>query len=137
MVKINGKPVKEKYYHHASQGEAINYTSTEKVRKDIFKEEIPRLQAFLEVVGLGKRERIWLEGEKILIGRAPECDIQLPVKNISRKHACVRLKNEEYLIEDLDSTNGIYINGVKIAKCTLRHRDQIEIGEMRMTFIEY
>jgi pSer/pThr/pTyr-binding forkhead associated (FHA) protein len=76
-------------------------------------------------------------GERaVVIGRSAECDIQLEVQNVSRKHASVFFHNEEYLIEDLESTNGVFVNGIKVVKCVLRNNDQIEIGGVKLVFNE-
>ena len=110
---------------------------TEEITKKTFDGKIPERPAFLEVYSLGgEKRRIELRKDKIFIGRSPECDIQFPVKSISRKHAGLYLHNEEYFIEDLESTNGIYINGIKIEKASLRNGDFIELGEIKMLFIE-
>jgi pSer/pThr/pTyr-binding forkhead associated (FHA) protein len=94
-------------------------------------------RAYLEITGSEKKDGIFELGERaVIIGRSPECDIQLGVQNVSRKHACVLLQNEEYLIEDLESTNGVFVNGIKVVKCVLRNNDQIEIGGVKLVFNE-
>jgi pSer/pThr/pTyr-binding forkhead associated (FHA) protein len=91
----------------------------------------------LEVIGtLENENHVELGEEEVFIGRAPECLIQLSVENVSRKHARITFRNEEYQIEDLGSTNGVYINGIKVEKCTLRKHDQIEIGGVKIIFNE-
>ena len=79
--------------------------------------------------GVGAIQGMELGSEEITIGRSPEATIQLPLKNISRIHARVYRMDEEYLVEDLDSTNGTYLNNVRIVRSVLRDNDQIEIGE--------
>jgi hypothetical protein len=91
--------------------------------------------AFLEVMG-EKKERIFIGEDEVIIGRTPDCDIQLLVENVSRWHARIIYKNEEYQVEDLDSTNGVYVNGVKVERCILRQHDIIEIGGVKIQFIE-
>ena len=48
---------------------------------------------------------------RMLIGRSRDCDIQLSDSNVSRRHAEVRQEGASYWIVDLDSTNGIEVNG--------------------------
>jgi len=55
---------------------------------------------------------------------------------ISRKHALISFHNEEYYIKDLDSKNGTFLNGVRIAKCVLRNKDQIDIAGVKIIFNE-
>ncbi|MBW2610203.1 MAG: FHA domain-containing protein [Deltaproteobacteria bacterium] len=111
-------------------------SSTLEIFRKTFIGRIPTEQhAFLEIMG-EKKEKIKLGEEEFLIGRIPECDIQLMVENVSREHARIIYRNEEYQIEDLGSTNGIYVNGIKVEKCILRSNDLIEIGGVKMLFSE-
>lgn len=110
---------------------------TEEMRKKTFDGEIPKRHAFLEVNSLQReKRRIELKENKIFIGRSSKCDIQFPLESISRKHASLYFHNEQYFIKDLESTNGIYLNGVKIEKASLKDGDYIELGEIKMFFIE-
>ena len=93
--------------------------------------------AYLEMIGSEEKDGVVELGEgEVVIGRTPDCDIRLEVQNVSRKHARVLFQNEEYLIEDLESTNGVFVNGIKVVKCVLRNKDQIEIGGVKMVFNE-
>ena len=113
-------------------------SATVKIPRDAFIGEIPMKQrAYLEIIGISKKEKvIELAKEEILVGRSPKCDIQLQAKNVSRKHALVVFRNEEYHIKDLESTNGTYVNGVRVVKCILRNHDQIEIAGVKLLFSE-
>ena len=98
--------------------------------------KIPSKQhAFLEMLG-GEPGNLELGENEVVIGRVPDCDIQLMVENVSRKHARIFYVNEEYKIEDMGSTNGIYVNGIKVEKCSLRNQDLIEIGGVKIIFNE-
>lgn len=52
--------------------------------------------------------------EEVTIGRAPECDIVIPVRWISRLHARIRRQTGQFVIEDAESKNGVFINGQRI-----------------------
>ena len=54
-----------------------------------------------------------------LIGRAPTCDLQLPDESISREHSVVLADGESYVLEDLQSTNGIKVNGKRVRSVEL------------------
>jgi pSer/pThr/pTyr-binding forkhead associated (FHA) protein len=110
-------------------------TTLEIARKTFIGKISTEQHAFLVIKG-EKEEQIELGEEEFLIGRIPGCDIQLMVENVSRKHARILFRNEEYQIEDLGSTNGIYVNSVKVEKCILRNNDLIEIGGVEMLFSE-
>ena len=119
-----------------SDKEKSRFSSTMEMPRKTFIGKIPTTQhAFLEVLG-EKGERIILGEEEVIIGRIPDCCIQLPVENVSRKHARIIYRNEEYQIEDLGSTNGVYVNGIKVEKCILREHDMIEIGGVKILFVE-
>jgi len=71
-----------------------------------------------------------------VLGRTNDNLITLPFPNVSRHHSRIFKSNEDYLIEDLGSTNGTYVNGIKIAKCVLRTNDIIQVGDTRMVYFE-
>lgn len=121
-----------------SDEESIGYLKTTEIDRKAFLEEIATKQhAFLEIIGTeGYEKRIELEEEDVIVGRIPDCDIQLLVENVSRRHARIIFHNEDYCIEDLGSKNGVYVNGVKVEKCVLRKHDMIEIGGVKILFVE-
>jgi hypothetical protein len=122
----------------SSVEEEYGYSTTVEISRTGFSGDIPtREHALLEIIGLDQRREIIELGEKeVVIGRSPECGIQLPIENVSRIHARVTFRGEEYHVEDLDSTNGVYVNGIRIVKCILRDHDVIEIGGVKMLFSE-
>lgn len=75
------------------------------------------------------------EGE-YSVGRGVECQVQLLLPNVSRTHAVIAFRHDDYYLRDLQSTNGTYVNGVRVCRCVLRNNDQIQIGEARLHFIE-
>lgn len=118
--------------------EGFEYSSTAKIPRDKFIGEITiKHRAYLEIIDFGEKNRIFeLEEGEIIIGRGPECGIQLSIDNVSRKHARLIFDNEEYHIEDLGSSNGTYVNGIEVVKCSLRSNDQIDIGGVKILFTE-
>jgi len=71
-----------------------------------------------------------------VIGRGEDCDIPLLLENVSRRHACIYRYRKEYVIEDLNSTNGTYVNDERIDHCVLRDKDTIRIGNATMQLIQ-
>ncbi len=63
------------------------------------------------------------------IGRAPGCELQIESTSVSRHHALVLLGQRDVIIEDLNSTNGVLVNGRKISRQLLNDGDLIAIGE--------
>jgi pSer/pThr/pTyr-binding forkhead associated (FHA) protein len=76
---------------------------------------------------LGKSYAI---GEKgLIIGRDPaQCDIVIMDPNVSRVHAWVTVKKGEVVIIDRGSTNGTYVNQVKVENTNLKSGDSIQLG---------
>ena len=85
----------------------------------------------------GKATTVELTSEETVIGRLPECDVQINSNMVSRKHARVMLKADDYLIQDMGSGNKTYVNG-KIAEqetlTLLQHGDRIKLGPILLRF---
>ena len=79
-------------------------------------------------------ERQEIDRRRTVIGRSKECDIQLPDPNVSRRHAEVRQEGASYWVVDLDSTNGLEVNGRRLKRSKLEDGDRILIGETELTF---
>ena len=75
-----------------------------------------------------------LVNREMTIGREKDADIVIPLTSISRVHARIFPHNEEFIIEDLNSTNGTFVNGVRVSRCILRHNDLIRIGDATILF---
>jgi hypothetical protein len=71
---------------------------------------------------------------RTLIGRSKECDIQIDDPSASRRHAEVRQEGTAYWIVDLDSTNGLEVNGMRTQRAKLDHGDKITIGSTDIAF---
>jgi len=68
------------------------------------------------------------------IGRAPGCELRIESSSVSRHHALVLLGQREAIIEDLNSTNGVLVNGRKVARQVLHDGDMLMIGEANFRF---
>jgi diguanylate cyclase (GGDEF)-like protein len=75
--------------------------------------------------------RKWeITGQTVNIGRDPASDIVVAKDSVSRRHARLFMDNGQRRIEDLQSTNGTYVNDLIIdSPCALKHGDQIKIGD--------
>jgi hypothetical protein len=88
-----------------------------------------------EVVSLtvnGKKHEV--TGHKTLIGRSKEADVQIDDAAASRRHAELRQEGTAYWIVDLDSTNGLEVNGLRSKRAKLDHGDKITIGATEILF---
>jgi pSer/pThr/pTyr-binding forkhead associated (FHA) protein len=62
----------------------------------------------------GSRKTFSLRSDTTIIGRHDDCDLRIPLKDVSRKHCQINRNNESLKIRDLDSRNGTFINGKRI-----------------------
>jgi hypothetical protein len=88
-----------------------------------------------EVVALvvgGTRHRITKRAT--VIGRSQGVDLTLDDANISRKHAELRQQGTSYWIVDLDSTNGVEVNGERVQRAKLEDGDRVTLGETEIVF---
>jgi DNA repair exonuclease SbcCD ATPase subunit len=69
---------------------------------------------------------------RILIGRAPDCELHLNNKFVSRHHALISCTSGRIAIEDLHSSNGIHVNSRKVGHSDLRPGDTVAIGDFRL-----
>jgi hypothetical protein len=70
----------------------------------------------------------------VLIGRSRDADLMLADSNISRQHAELRQRGNDYMIVDLDSTNGVEVNGKRVKTKTLQNGDVLTMGTTRVRF---
>ncbi len=73
--------------------------------------------------------------QALSIGRSPDSDLQILDGHISKRHAILRSNAEEFLVEDLGSRNGTFLNGKRIVVPTqLNNGDVVQVGDSRLTF---
>ncbi|MCA9524180.1 MAG: Flp pilus assembly complex ATPase component TadA [Myxococcales bacterium] len=86
----------------------------------------------------GGQERVWsFDKEEVSIGRVQGNDIILPKGNISKRHARIVYKDGKFILVDLRSTNGTYVNGRKIASpIVVTPSDKIYVGDFILSVNE-
>jgi hypothetical protein len=83
----------------------------------------------LMVEGPSPGKRIFLEKPVLLIGRDEDCDVVVPDRRVSRKHASISLQGEGYILKDLGSRNGTFINGQELQGTrALQDGDEIQLA---------
>jgi len=75
-----------------------------------------------------------LTQERTTLGRRPFSDVVMENLAVSGRHACLIRQDQQVTIEDLDSTNGTYVNGRPIKKQILQDGDVIEISKFKIKF---
>ena len=75
-------------------------------------------------------EKVWESSTRLRIGRQESLEIVLDDSSVSRRHAEVRLGDDGWFVRDLESTNGTYVNGVRLGpgEHPLRPRDIVQFG---------
>ena len=68
------------------------------------------------------------------IGRGDENHIRLRDPDVSRRHAAIHAKDNMWVIKDQGSTNGLFVNGARVAHAVLKNRDKIGIGPFELVF---
>jgi len=95
----------------------------------------PHKSFLIEIYGPALGKNYPIEIDLISIGREPTNTIQIDHENVSRNHARLERVPPSIFIEDLESTNGTYLNDVPIKREKLRHGDLIKIGGVVYKFI--
>lgn len=88
-----------------------------------------------ELVPIGGGDNIPLVREVLTLGRRESCDIRLPYPNVSSVHAQLTFADGYWRIRDLNSTNGIKVNGVRVLEKLLHPNDEITIAKRRYHII--
>ena len=80
-------------------------------------------------------KEVQITKDRTTLGRRPYNDIVIDNLAVSGEHAVLQMVGADVFIEDLNSTNGTYINGKAVKKQLLSHNDTVEIGKYKIKFI--
>lgn len=86
--------------------------------------------------GSHKGKEFLLYNEKINIGAMQGNEIVIAEEAVSSSHCRIKFENKRAALMDLDSTNGTFVNGRKIDKMTLNHKDVIRLGNTELIYLE-
>ncbi len=75
-------------------------------------------------------------GARTRVGRSPESDVRIDSTSVSRHHALILSGSRHAIIEDLNSTNGVVVNGRKVNRHKLKDGDLVVIGEAQFKYID-
>ena len=97
--------------------------------------ELERGQALLVVQrGPNAGSKFLIDKDSTTIGRHPESDIFLDDVTVSRRHAEFRRDGDKFVIHDVGSLNGTYVNRQRVDETQLANGDELQIGKFKLTF---
>jgi adenylate cyclase len=84
-----------------------------------------------ELVPVGGGDAIPLIRDVLTVGRRETCDIRMTYPNVSGMHAEFSFRNGYWYVRDLNSTNGVKVNGMRVQEKLLHPKDEVSIGKRR------
>ena len=96
---------------------------------------VPTEACLITIHGSDFGKKFTLNKSEMTIGRGESIDIRIASENVSRQHAKIVQKEQTFVLEDLNSTNGTFVNTKKVTETTLRDGDLILIGNTILKFI--
>ena len=109
----------------------LNHTAIESHIERPVLDMIPRLVA---IDGPLSGRTFYLDGPVLSIGRLVSNDIYLEDPFVSRHHSVIRNQDGQYLIEDVNSANGTYVDGQRVDAGPIKEGSIIQIGASRFLF---
>ncbi len=86
--------------------------------------------------GERKGEKVPLEEDRFTLGRKEKNDLVLPDPRVSGYHAEIVLEGDRWILRDLGSTNGTFLDGRRIDEVPLEHGDTFSVGVLRLRFVD-
>jgi len=120
----------------ADPGASLNGLTVDTSIELLIPERVRHASYLKQMSGNGAPSNHLLTRARLVIGRGDKADVSIDSRELSRKHILVARDGHEYTVTDLNSRNGLFLNGVRIHACILRHGDTIQIGNVRLVFYE-
>jgi len=93
--------------------------------------EAPTRGAYLKGLSEGIRDQTFaLHGDRVVLGRGDACDIRLGDASVSSEHARLIHEADGWRVANLLSTNGTFVNNVKVSNGVLHHGDRLRLGRV-------
>jgi predicted Zn finger-like uncharacterized protein len=87
------------------------------------------------IMGANAGQIYTLSKPRVVLGRGTESDVQLQDSEVSRRHAMLEIRLDEAAVIDLGSTNGTYVEGVRIQRATIYSNQEFSLGTTTVMFI--
>jgi two-component system, cell cycle response regulator len=91
--------------------------------------------ALVVVYGAQLGKTFYLQSDLQTIGRSGSCDIHLPEDSVSRRHAQITVTRNGVSVIDLDTTNGLFVNGHRVQQAELQDGDRLHMGETVLKYL--
>ena len=81
-------------------------------------------------------DSLLLNRNSLVLGRSPDAQLHIESELLSRHHAKFTRKQGEFVVTDLDSVNGVLLNGLRVHSAVLRDGDQLQLGDIVLLYRE-
>ncbi|MBV8735456.1 MAG: FHA domain-containing protein [Solirubrobacterales bacterium] len=76
-----------------------------------------------------------IHNDRVTVGRSPDADVFLDDVTVSRHHALIVRRGQDYHLDDCGSLNGTYVNRQRVESELLHHGDELQIGKYKLAFL--
>lgn len=117
-----------------SQGPAIPVTTVLHSRGETRADRIASQEYSLVLLSGPGTGKVYPLDETLKIGKAPENDVVIDHPTVSRAHLVLRRQGDQFIVQDLGSTNGTFIDGAQVREAYLRPGALLEVGDVQLRF---
>ena len=76
------------------------------------------------------------DSDEVIVGRDETCDIQIRAKSVSREHCTIEREGQDFVLRDLGSTGGTFLDGKRVDRVRLRDGIAVTVGPAVLKFVE-
>jgi len=120
-----------------SEFDDIEHGTQIALRPNFNTKDVPKLRAYLVVMAGQNAGEMFRVSEMMTIGRSRDCEVRIIDDGVSRRHAQISVSDNKVWVEDVGSTNGVFVNSQRITRHELQDGDRIEVGSttiLKFTF---
>ena len=93
------------------------------------------LPTLVAIAGPLNGTTVELDAPEVCIGREPDNQVFVQSASVSRHHCALRRDGDSVVVEDLESRNGTFVNGISVSRHQLKHGDLLTIGDCSFRFV--
>jgi hypothetical protein len=135
-IVVNWQLEEEKHFTEAEELEKTTVLlDSAKLRSILAVDSCRKNRPYLEVINGEHEGKIYyLDQKEIVLGRNEDCDIEVQDIEISRQHLKLFSENRRWFVQDLGSTNGTYVNKLRVDRYMVNPGDKIKAGQTQFRF---